>query len=348
MELGIFTFAETDLDPATGRQVGAGPRIRELVAEMETADRVGLDVYGVGEHHRPDYAVSSPAVVLAAGAARTERIRLTSAVSVLSSDDPVRVFQDFAILDQLSRGRAEIMVGRGSFTESFPLFGQELEDYAELFEEKLRLLLEVRAHEVVEWQGSRHRAGIEARGVYPRPFQKPLPVWVATGGTPASVARAARFGLPMGIAIIGGEPARFQPLFDLHRRVAREAGHDPATLPTSVNAHGFLAEDYDTALELATEPFLQTMNRIGRERGWPPMGRAHLEREARLEGPLFLGTPEQVAEKILWQHRLFGHERFLLQLTVGPLPHERVLEAIELFGTEVAPRVRDELGVLTD
>jgi probable LLM family oxidoreductase len=343
MELGIFTFGETPVDPETGRQVGAGERVRRLVEEMETADRVGLDVFGVGEHHRPDYAVSAPAVVLAAGAARTERIRLTSTVSVLSSDDPVRVFQDFALLDLVSGGRAEIMAGRGSFTESFPLFGQDLSDYDELFQEKLELLLRLRESERVTWSG-RHRPAIDDRPVYPRPVQDPLPVWIAVGGSPGSVVRAATLGLPMALAIIGGRWDRFGQAVEMYREAAERAGHDASELPVSINAHGFLATTADEAFETALGPFAATMNRIGRERGWPPMGPGHFEAEARLPGALFLGTPEQVVEKILAQHELFGHDRFLLQLTVGPMPHEKVLEAIELFGTEVAPVVRRELG----
>ncbi len=344
MEIGLYTFAETPLDPETGRQLDAGKRVRNLVEEIETADRVGLDVFGVGEHHRPDYAVSSPVVPLAAAAARTERIRLTSAVSVLSSDDPVRVFQDFALLDLLSDGRAEIMAGRGSFTESFPLFGQDLSDYEELFQEKLELLLELRRSARVTWQGT-HRPSIDDRLVLPRPQQDPLPVWVAVGGTPKSVVRAATLGLPMALAIIGGEPARFRPMVELYREAAARAGHDPDALPVSINAHGFVARDRETAAEVALGPMAETMSRIGRERGWPPTTPARLEAEAGLHGALFLGGPDEIVEKILYQHELFGHQRFLVQLTVGPIEHERVLEAIEILGTEVAPRVREELGV---
>ena len=343
MEIGVYTFAETSLDPATGRQVGAGERLRHLLEEIELADRVGLDVFGVGEHHRPDYAVSAPAVVLAAAAARTQRIRLTSAVSVLSSDDPVRVFQDFATLDLLSGGRAEIMAGRGSFTESFPLFGQDLSDYEELFEEKLDLLLRLRSEERVTWSG-RHRPAIDGRGVWPRPEQDPLPLWIAVGGTPRSVVRAAMLGLPMALAIIGGAPARFKPFVDLYRDAASRAGRDPAKLPVSINAHGFLADDARTAADAAYPPFAETMSRIGRERGWPPTTRGQFDAECALHGALFVGGPDQVVEKILYQHGLFRHQRFLVQLTVGPMPHEQVLRAIEILGTEVAPKVRRELG----
>lgn len=343
MDIGVYSFAETRVDPATGRQLEAGERLRQLIEEIEVADRVGLDVFGVGEHHRPDYAVSTPAVVLAAAAARTSRIRLTSAVTVLSSDDPVRVFQDFATLDLLSEGRAEIMAGRGSFTESFPLFGQDLADYEELFDEKLELLLRLRDEVRVHWTG-RHRPSIDDRAVYPRPLQDPLPVWVAVGGTPRSVVRAARHGLPMALAIIGGHPARFRPMVELYREAAAEAGHDPASLPVSINAHGFIAADGRAARDAAFGPFAETMGRIGRERGWPPPTRARFEAECAPTGALFVGSPDEVVEKILYQHELFGHRRFLVQLTVGPMPHAEVLRAIELLGTEVAPAVREALG----
>ncbi len=346
MEIGLYSFVETRFDPETGRQLGTQERIRHLLEEIELADRVGLDVFGVGEHHRPDYAVSAPAVVLAAAAARTKRIRLTSAVSVLSSDDPVRVFQDFALLDLISGGRAEIMAGRGSFVESFPLFGQSLDDYDALFSEKLDLLLRLRAEERVTWSGE-HRPAIEDRAVYPRPVQDPLPVWIAVGGSPPSVVRAARLGLPLALAIIGGPPARFKPMIDLYRETAGRAGHDPAALPVSINAHGFLAADAAAAAEIAWPPYAETMTRIGRERGWPPARRSQFDAECALHGALFVGGPEQVIEKMLHQHRLFGHERFLLQLTVGPTPHEHVLRAIELLGTEVAPVVRREVEART-
>jgi probable LLM family oxidoreductase len=342
MELGIYTFAETRVDPRTGRQLGAPERIRDLLEEIRLADQVGLDVFGVGEHHRPDYAVSSPAVVLAAGAALTQRIRLTSAVSVLSSDDPVRVFQDFALLDLVSNGRAEIMAGRGSFTESFPLFGQDLGDYDELFVEKLGLLLELRSHERVTWSG-KHRPPIENRGVYPRPIQDPIPVWIAGGGTPGSAIRAGRLGLPLALAIIGGAPERFRPVVELYRAAADEGGHDGSRLPLGISAHGFIADTASGAAEIAFPPFAEVMTRIGRERGWPPYTRDRFDAETLLRGALFVGSPPQIVEKILFQHRIFGHSRFLLQLTVGPMSHDAVMHAIELFGTEVAPAVRREI-----
>ena len=341
MELGIYTFAETTPDVRTGRTVGAEARLRDLLEEIELADQVGLDVFGVGEHHRPDYAVSAPAVVLAAAAARTTRIRLTSAVTVLSSDDPVRVFQDFSTLDLLSGGRAEIMAGRGSFIESYPLFGQDLHDYDELFAEKLDLLLAVRAGERVTWSGSgRHRAPVEDRGVYPRPVQDPLPVWIAVGGTPQSVVRAGTLGLPLALAIIGGAPERFVPLVELYRESGRRAGHDPAALRVGINSHGFIADSTGAAVEAAWPPYLDVMGRIGRERGWPPPTRARFEAERSPRGALFVGSPQEVVDKILFEHELFGMDRMLLQFSVGTMPHRELLRSIELFGTEVAPVVR--------
>lgn len=348
MEIGIYTFAETPMDPATGRQLGAQQRIRDLLEEIELADQVGLDVFGVGEHHRPDYAVSTPAIVLAAAAARTKRIRLTSAVTVLSSDDPVRVFQDFATIDLISGGRAEIMAGRGSFIESFPLFGYDLADYDELFTEKLDLLLKLRENERVTWAG-KHRAPIDDLPVFPRPVQDPLPVWIAVGGSPPSVIRAAALGLPMALAIIGGAPERFKPIVDLYREAADKAGHDASKLPISINSHGFLADDAQEAADLAFPPFAEMMTRIGRERGWPPFTRRQFDAEATLRGANFIGSPQEVIDKILFQYELFRHQRFLIQLTVGPMPHDRVMRAIELLGTEVAPVVRRETaGAETD
>ena len=343
MELGIYTFAEATPDAETGVTVSAAERLRDLMEEIELADQVGLDVFGVGEHHRPDYVASSPAVVLAAAATRTKHIRLTSAVTVLSSDDPVRVFQDFATLDLLSGGRAEIMAGRGSFIESFPLFGYDLGDYDELFAEKLELLLRLREDERVTWSG-RHRAPLTGQGVYPRPVQDPLPVWVAVGGTPQSVARAATLGLPMALAIIGGQPERFAPFVELYRETARRAGHDPAKLPVSINSHGYIADSSQQAADEAFGPTAVTMNRIGRERGWPPLTRAAFDASRTLRGASFVGSPEEVAEKILFQHAIFRHDRFMVQFSVGTMPHRQVMRSIELFGTRVAPVVRAEVA----
>lgn len=334
MELGIYTFADVALHAG-----GVGPeqRLREVVEEAELADQVGLSVFGVGEHHRADYAASSPATVLAAAAARTGRIRLTSAVSVLSSDDPVRVFQQFATLDLLSGGRAEIMAGRGSFTESFPLFGYDLADYDTLFAEKLDLLLAVRGQERVTWSGT-HRAALVDQPVYPRPVQDPLPVWVAVGGNPQSVVRAGLLGLPLALAIIGGQPERFAPLAHLHRRALAEAGHGP--VPMSLNVHGFVADTRERAADVYYPAHSGVMNRIGRERGWGPTNRAAFDAATDLRGAYAVGDPEAVAEKILFWHGLFGQERTLIQLAIGDVPHREVLRAIELLGTKVAPMVR--------
>lgn len=342
MEIGVYTFAETTRDPRTGHLISSEQRLSDLLEEITLADEVGLDVYGVGEHHRPDFAVSSPAVVLAAAAARTQQIRLTSAVTVLSSDDPVRVFQDFATLDLLSGGRAEIMAGRGSFIESFPLFGFNLHDYDALFEEKLELLLELRENERITWQGA-HRPALRGQGVYPRPIQNPLPVWIAVGGTPQSVIRAASLGLPMALAIIGGQPERFKPFVDLYRATAQKAGRDPATLPVSINSHGFIAENSREAADIFFPPYAEAMSRIGRERGWPPTTRAQFEASRAPTGALFVGSPQEVIDKILFQYELFHHDRFMAQLTVGTMPHAGVMKAIELLGTVVAPAIHKAL-----
>ena len=336
MELGLYTFAETTLDPSTGKQINAGQRLRDLMEEIELADQLGLDVYGVGEHHRPDFAVSAPAVVLAAAATRTKHIRLTSAVNVLSSDDPVRVFQEFTTLDLLSGGRAEIMAGRGSFIESFPLFGYDLTHYDELFIEKLELLLELRDNDKVTWTG-RHRAPLKDQGVYPRPERK-IPVWIAVGGTPQSVVRAGMLGLPMALAIIGGPPDRFVPFVELHRETTAKAGHK--NIPVSINSHGWIAPDSQQAANEIWPSYSQVMARIGRERGWPPPSREHFDQERSPHGAILVGSPQQVIDKILYEHELFGMQRFMLQLTVGTMPHDKVMRAIELFGTQVAPAVK--------
>jgi probable LLM family oxidoreductase len=325
MEIGVFTFA----DVREGE--GAGERLRDIVEEAELAEEVGLDVFGVGEHHRPEYAVSAPAVVLASVAARTKRIRLTSAVTVLSSAVPIRLYQQFATLDLLAGGRAEMMAGRGSFIESFPLFGFDLRDYDTLFEEKLLELLRIR--ETGE--------SLAGHGVYPRP-DEPIPIWVAVGGTPESAVRAGTLGLPMALAIIGGQPERFRPFADLHRRGAEDAGIEPPSL--SINSHGYIAETRERAIEESFPYVSEAMNRIGLERGWPPMTRADYEAAAGPRGANFVGTPEHVVEKILYQHGIFGHDRFLLQLGVGGVPHEGVLRSIELLGREVAPVVRKKLA----
>jgi probable LLM family oxidoreductase len=342
MELGLYTFA--DVNPNPGRSKGAegAERLKHLIEEIELADQVGLDVFGLGEHHRPDYAASVPAMALAAAAVKTKNIRLTSAVTVLSSDDPVRVFQQFATLDLISNGRAEIMAGRGSFIESFPLFGYNLEDYDQLFEEKLDLLMALRGGEVVNWKGEL-RAPINGRGVYPRPLQDPLPLWIAVGGTPQSVARAGAMGLPVALAIIGGEYPRFAPLLDLYREAARRAGQEASKLKTSINVHGFIADTTEVAADQFYGPQAEVMNRIGRERGWGPTSRAQFDMARGPTGNLFLGDPEVVAEKIVAAHKVFRNDRFLLQMAIGLMPHEQIMRGIELYGTKVAPLVRKAL-----
>jgi probable LLM family oxidoreductase len=343
MEFGLTTFVEDTPDPVSGRSVGARQRLANLIEEAVLADEVGLDVFGVGEHHRVEYVASAPAVILAAIATRTKRIRLTSAVTVLSSDDPVRVFQDFATLDLLSNGRAEIMAGRGSFIESFPLFGYSLDDYNDLFSEHLELLLKLRDSERVTWHGV-HRPPIDDLPVYPRPVQNPLPVWIAVGGTPQSVVRAATLGLPLTIAIIGGTPDRFVPMVDLYRESARRAGRDPSSLTVAINSHAFIAESSKEAADAFFPSYAQVMSRIGAERGWPPTTRQQFEMMRSKQGALLVGDPQEVIEKILYEHELFRHDRFLAQFTVGAMPHDKVMKSIELFGTVVAPAVRKALG----
>ncbi len=343
MEFGVYTFVETRLDPTTGEPVDLDRTFAELLEQIELADSVGLDVFGLGEHHRPDYAISAPAVALAAGAARTKRIRLTSAVTVLSSEDPVRVYQQFATLDCLSGGRAEIMAGRGAFIESFPLFGHNLDDYETLFAENLELLLAIRKESRPHWRGGR-RPPLAGEGVYPRALQNPLPVWIASGGTPQSVARAGALGLPLAIAIIGGEPARFAPLAELYRASARRAGVPEASLALGINGHGFLADTAEAAAEAYFAPYAEVMGRLGRERGWPPLTRAQFDAGRGPRGHLMVGTPDDAVARILAQHAVFGHDRYLMQMKVGLQPQEAILRSIELFGTVVAPRVRAEIG----
>lgn len=342
MEIGISTFLETTPDPVTGKMMSHAERLRNAVEEIVLADQVGLDVYGIGEHHRADYAGSTPAVVLAAAAAMTKRIRLTSAVTVLSSDDPVRVYQAFSTLDGISNGRAEIMAGRGSFIESFPLFGYSLEDYDELFEEKLELLLAIRSSEKVNWRGG-HRPAINNLSVYPRSVQDPLPVWIASGGNPESAIRAGMLGLPIAFAIIGGMPESFAPLVDLYKRAATQAGHDPAKLQIATHSHGFVGETTEQAADLFFPPTQAQMNVLGRERGWGQYNRSAFDAARSLRGALYVGDPEFVAEKIILLRKNLGVNRFFLHVNVGTMPHLEVMRSIELLGTKVAPIVRKEL-----
>lgn len=343
MEIGLSTFVETTPDPRTGKVISHAQRLRDVVEEIILADEVGLDVFGVGEHHRKDYAASSPAVVLAAAAPQTKRIRLTSAVTVLSSADPVRVFEEFSTLDGISNGRAEIMAGRGSFIESFPLFGYDLRDYDELFEEKLELLLKIRDSEKVVWRGG-HRPAINHLGVYPRPVQDPLPVWIGSGGNPESVVRAGMLGLPLVLAIIGGRPVQFAPLVKLYKRAAEKAGHDSSKLTVASHSHGFVAESTESAAEKFFPSTQQAMNVLARERGWSYYDRSSFDAARSFEGALYVGDPKTVANKIIHLRKNVGITRFMLHCPVGSMPHEEVMRSIELLGKEVAPRVREEVA----
>ncbi len=342
-EIGVYSFVELTPNPVTGAMISPVQRMDNLLETIELADQVGLDVFGVGEHHRPDFISSAPLVILGAAAARTKSILLSTAVTVLSSDDPVRVFQQFATLDLLSHGRAEIMAGRGSFIESFPLFGYDLHDYDSLFVEKLELLIKLGEAETITWSG-KHRPALNNLGIYPRPLQAKIPIWIAVGGTPESVVRTASLGLPMALAIIGGMPERFAPFYKLYREAAREAGHDPAQLPLSINSHGFIADTVQEAVDAYYPSATVMMNKIGRERGWPPATRQQLEAGLLLRGSDFVGSPAEIIEKILFQHEIFGHQRLLLQLGVGTIDHAKVMHAIELLGTQVAPVVREEIA----
>jgi probable LLM family oxidoreductase len=339
MEFGVYTFADLGTHPVTKQTISPHQRMLNLIEEIELADQLGLDVFAVGEHHRPDYLISSPAVVLGAAAVKTKNIKLSSAVTVLSSEDPVRVFQQFSEVDLLSGGRAEIMAGRGSFIESFPLFGYNLQDYDELFSEKLEMLLQLNESETFSWKG-KHTQSITKRGVYPRPYQKKLPVWIGVGGTPESVMRAAEYGLPMALAIIGGLPARFTPYVQLYRDVYTKAGHNLSNMELGINSHTYIADEAQQARDEFYAPYSDVMNRIGRERGWPPGTREQFDASTELKGALLVGSPEQVIDKILYQHELFGHTRFLAQISLGTIPHDKVLHSMELLATRVVPAVK--------
>lgn len=342
MELGIGMFGDLAVD-ATGRYAGAGQKLKEIIEEIKLADEAGLDVFGLGEHHRPDYAVSSPEIVLAAAAAVTKNIKLMSTVTVLSSSEPVKVYQDFSTIDLLSGGRAEIGVGRGSFIESFPLFGYDLKDYNQLFEEKLDLLLNINNNEVVNWKG-KLRAPVIDQTVYPRAVNNGrLPVWIAVGGTPESVVRAGKLGLPLILAIIGGMPKQFQPLVQLYKDVYEENGHDMSRMQLGIHSHSFVSDDVKTT-DGYFNNYAAQMNRIGRDRGWPPYSKAQYEGGRSKEGALFIGDPNEVADKILYMHELFGITRFVAHMDVGAPDHAVMMKSIELFGTKVAPVVRKALA----
>ncbi|WP_439487312.1 LLM class flavin-dependent oxidoreductase [Algoriphagus sp.] len=342
MELGISTFAELTPDPKTGKTLSPAQRMKNLMEEIQLADQVGLDVYAIGEHHRPDFVVSSPATVLAAAAMVTKNIKLSSAVTVLGSEDPVRVFQQFSHVDLLSEGRAEIMAGRGSFIESFPLFGQDLNDYDPIFAEKLDLLLQLNKSEQISWRG-KFRPAIANRGVFPRPYQQEIPVWLAVGGTPQSVIRAAEKGLPLALAIIGGSPDRFTYFTDLYRQSWIKAGRNQEDIQIAVHSHGFIGADSQQAADDFYEPYALVMTQLGKERGWSPMNRGQFDAMRAKDGSLVLGNTQEVIEKILMQQEMMGLTRYLLHLSVGTMPHDKLMKAIELYGDVVAPAIRKAL-----
>jgi probable LLM family oxidoreductase len=338
MQVGIDSFAAFD---DAGLQISPSERLRKLVEQIEYADQIGLDVFGVGEHHRREFLDSAPAVVLAAAAARTKHIRLTSAVTVLSAADPVRVFQEFATLDLLSQGRAEMVVGRGSSIEAFPLFGFRLEDYDSLFQEKLDLLLKIRDNEHVHWSG-KYRPGLSGQGVYPRPLQNPFPIWIGVGGTPQSFIRAGLLGLPLMVAIIGGETHRFRPLIDLYREAGRKAGHSTDQLKVGVHSLGYVAKSTQKAVDDFFPGYAHTMTEIGRERGWPKMTRASFEAQRGSQGALLVGDPDEVVEKIIRHSKaLGGISRITFMMNPASLPHSKLMRATELIGTRVAPALHE-------
>lgn len=339
MELGICTFADVGTHPITKGIITPHQRLLNLIEEIELADQLGLDIFAIGEHHRPDYAVSTPAIIMAAAAVKTKTIKLSSGVTVLSSDDPVRVFQQFSTVDLLSSGRAEIMAGRGSFIESFPLFGYNLNDYDELFSEKLEMLIKLNEREKISWQG-KHTQTINNLGVYPRPYQNKLPIWVAVGGTPESIVRAAKLSLPVMVAIIGGMPARFAPLIKLYKEVYQNSGHEMEPSQFGINSHTYIAETSQQARDEFYPPYSDVMTRIGKERGWSGMSRADFNAATRPQAHLLVGSPQEVIDKILYEHSIFDHTRFLAQMSIGAMPHKQVMKSIELFGNVVAPAVK--------
>ena len=344
MQIGIDSFAAAIKDPETGITIPPTERLRNLVEEIELADQVGLDVFGIGEHHREEFLDSAPTIILAAAAGRTKNIRLSSAVTVLSAADPVRVFQEFATLDLISQGRAEIVAGRGSFTEAYPLFGLKLQDYDDLFIEKLDLLLKIRDNEQVKWSG-KHRPALNGQGIYPRPLQQQMPIWLGVGGTPQSFARAGYLGLPLMVAIIGGQPHRFRPLIDLYREAGSRAGHAPEKLKVGLHMIGFLGDTTQAAADDFYPGYATMFTQIGKERGWPPTTRAQFDLTRGPTGAFLIGDAETVVEKVLYTNEsLGGISRLDFQMTVATLPHAKMMHAIEILGTKVAPAVRKELG----
>ena len=345
MEIGISLFGEVTPDNVSGKAVNAQKAVKDILQQIKLADEVGLDVFAVGEHHRPDFVISAPEIILAAGAAITKNIRLSSSVTVLSSADPVRTFQNFSTLDLISNGRAEILAGRGSFIESFPLFGYKLDDYNELFTEKLNMLLAINESEKINWEG-KFREPLRDQGIYPRPAQEKLPVWIAVGGTPESVMRAGRLGLPLTMAILGGPPDRFVPLAELYRKSLAEAGHNINAAQLGINVHFYAADSAKQAGDEFFGPYAQLMNRIGKERGWSPLDRSQFE-QSRAFGPLLVGSPEQIIEKMTGMYKLFGNTRFLVQMVAGEsITQTQMLRSIELLGKEIAPEVRRRVDAI--
>ena len=341
MEIGVDSFGAVIADPSAGIKLTAVQRIQNLLEEIVLADQVGLDVFGIGEHHRGEFVDSAPAVILGAAATRTNKIRLTSAVTVLSAADPVRVFQEFATLDLISHGRAEIVAGRGSSIEAFPLFGFDLDDYDALFAEKLELLLKLRENTHIDWSG-KYRPALTGQAVYPRPLQNPLPIWVGVGGTPASFVRAGTLGLPLMVAIIGGEPKRFRPLIDLYREAGRRAGHSAEKLIVGLHAIGFIGDTTEGAADDFYPGYAHTFTKLGEERGWPPATRAQFDALRGPTGALLIGDVKTVADKVLYVNEVLGGlSRITFQMGVSALPHEKMLRSIELLGTGVAPAIRN-------
>src|SRR5690554_1400672 len=343
MELGISMFGDLAADPKTGKFQSPQQRLNEIIEEIKLMDELGLDYFGIGEHHRPDYAVSSPEILLAAAATVTKNIKLGSAVTVLSSSDPVKVYQNFAMIDLISNGRAEIMAGRGSFIESFPLFGYNLNDYEDLFVEKLDLLLEINKNERVTWKG-RHRAELNDQEILPRATKNELPIWLAVGGTPQSVVRAGRLGLPLMLAIIGGSPRQFKPLVDLYREEYKFANHDPANMKVGIHSHSFFGDNASSLSDMYYPLYAAQMNRIGRTRGWQPYHRSQFEAGKTKDGALFIGEPEAMIDKILYAQEMFGLDRFSAHMDVGGPSHKDMMKSIEVFGTKIAPKVREALA----
>ncbi|MET3981196.1 putative LLM family oxidoreductase [Mucilaginibacter sp. UYP25] len=342
MEIGISTFGEVNPAGAVGNDRAAYERVQQLLDEVKLADEVGLDIFAFGEHHRPDFVISSPEIFIAAAGAITKNIRLSSSVTVLSSADPVRTFQNFATADLISGGRAEMIAGRGSFIESFPLFGYNLDDYDELFEEKLDLLMQINKTVNLTWKG-KFRAPINNQGIYPRPLQQQLPIWIGVGGTPASAMRAGRLGLPLMIAILGSAPKHFVPFVELYRESAEKAGHDVSKLQLGISSQFLAADTAQEAKDAFYPSYEALMNRVGRDRGWSPMSTDQFE-YLRTDGPLIVGDAQEAIDKIMAQYELFGNTRFLAQLVTGHTPHHKILKAIELLGTKVAPAVRKEIN----